>query len=277
MVKTLEIDMPSRMHAEAAGLFVSRGQGRHPQRETPFYDLIFVTAGELGMQEDAEAFTVRAGEMVLLWPGCTHWGTQDYQSNLTFYWLHFVPVEPFAGAPPDPEDALSIPQFGRVRRPERLQALFDHYLEDTDGAGLTPSAASALLSLILREIADASLPAGVEQASTHLAVRTRAFIRAHCMLPLSASYLAAEFGFNADYLARIYHMTYGETVTEAIHRHRISNACHMLVGTNCNVGEISRLCGFAEPGYFRRLFKGAKGVTPLAYRRRHSRVYINTG
>lgn len=51
-----------------AGLFISRGVGRHPARKLSSWEIIFVEKGTLTIQEENTLFEVNAGESLLLWP-----------------------------------------------------------------------------------------------------------------------------------------------------------------------------------------------------------------
>jgi AraC-like DNA-binding protein len=42
------------------------------------------------------------------------------------------------------------------------------------------------------------------------------------------------------------------------------------------IAQVAYACGFEDSGYFRRLFKKSKGMTPNAFRRLHVRVHVNT-
>ena len=50
----------------------------------------------------------------------------------------------------------------------------------------------------------------------------------------------------------------------------------MLQEGGLSLKEVARLCGFADAGYFRRVFHRGTGVSPSAYRRLHARVHVNT-
>jgi hypothetical protein len=65
------------------GLFISRGQGTHPDRVIGSWELIFVREGVLRVEEEQKPFKVGAGESLLLWPGRRHRGTGEYPPDLS--------------------------------------------------------------------------------------------------------------------------------------------------------------------------------------------------
>lgn len=56
-------------------------------------------------------------------------------------------------------------------------------------------------------------------------------------------------------------------VTDYRNAVRVDVAIQLLLSTDSSVEEIASAVGFASAIYFRRVFKGATGMTPTAYRR----------
>ena len=341
---TFDISLP--IVAANAGLFISRGVGRHPSRVVSFFDLIYVRTGVLGIQEDDVAFTVNPGESLLLWPDRHHFGTVDYPADLSFFWIHFESREAgthpvsFLDTPPetggegeaqgeksshfvgaglerggglvpvareatstsdapagdllnplrfvqDDDRAMIVPQHAVISRSDQLSEAFRRYLDDQQAGEATAVSADLTMLLILSEVARSpavgenrlhsiGASAGKAPASTVLASRARVFLRSHFHEDIGAASVAAEVGCNPNYLARVYRESYGQTITEAIHGARLEHARRLLLAGHHYVDEIARLSGFADVDYFRRLFKRAHGMTPVAFRRLYARVHVNT-
>lgn len=274
MVNALTLDLSLPVQVSDAGMLVSRGVGRHPERVWQTFDLLFVRSGELGMQEEGQEFTVGPGQTLLLWPGRRHGGTTPYAPGLSFYWIHFT-----LGADGQGEGgpALAVPQHATVNRPDHLTELLRRFLDDQESGALDPTAANLLLLLMLGEIAR-SQPPRAEGNSTGavLAGRADRYVRTHFHQPLSASGVAAELGCNPNYLARLFRETYGRTLTQAIQGRRLDYARRLLLDEERNIDEVARACGFEDAGYFRRLFKRREGLTPFAFRRLYARTSVNT-
>ena len=58
----------------------------------------------------------------------------------------------------------------------------------------------------------------------------------------------------------------GCTVTRFVRETRINAACRLLSETALSVAEVGELVGFDDPGYFHRVFRAVKGVTPQRMR-----------
>ncbi len=259
---------------ENGGLFISRGLGHHPTRTLPSWELIYVERGILALCEDGHDFVVKPGESLVLTPGKKHWGIGNFPADLKFYWLHFtiIPSQPCAKNPLN----LSIPQYGKIRDPQRFLTLFRLFLSEQENHSPT-AALELILLLLLQQVADGWTDSN-EPAEPGMALAWKAqqLIGTGFHLPLTASALAAQLHCNADYLGRVYKLTFRMTITEAIHRRRIGNAEKLLVAESGAIIEIAERCGFQDVGYFRRLFRRLTGFTPLEYKKRYCKEHINS-
>ncbi len=270
----LELNPRLPVQAHNGGLFISRGQGAHPDRVIGSWELIFVREGILRVEEEEERFEVGAGESLLLRPRRRHRGTGEYPPDLSFYWIHFAVRD---GEVFFPESSITLPRHTSVARPNHLTELFRRFLDDQEAGRSEPMSASLLLMLMLCEISDSRpVEKVVKENAAVLAQRAEAHIRTHFHTPISTSVLASELGCNPDYLGRVFRKVYGLTPTEFMHRRRVRHARRMLIESDLNVEEISRACGFKDVGYFRRLFKRHEGMTPLAFRRLYAQMHVNT-
>jgi AraC-like DNA-binding protein len=271
----LKVHTGLAVEAQNAGLFVSRGEGCHPDRRIPSYELIFVRKGVLAIQEEERPFHVNAGQSLILCQGRRHWGTAPFSPDLSFYWVHFTLHS--NSAPPSTTSALTVSQHVTVSRPDHMTELFRRFLDDQESGALDATSASLLLSLMLWEVAQARPSAAHrESASLHLAGRAETYIKTNFHRPLSPSGIAEILGCNANYLSRIFHEAYGRTLSDTIHQCRLRHARQLLLDDARNIEEIARACGFTDSGYFRRLFRRYEGMTPLAFRRLYSRLHANT-
>jgi AraC-like DNA-binding protein len=270
----LELAVPLRLEASNGGLFISRGVGRHPSRVINSFELILVKEGVLDIEEEGERFQVGPGETLILWPERRHGGTSDYPPELKFYWVHFK-VHGKTQRSRAPQ--LSVPQHARIGRPDHLTNLFRRFLGDQELFGVQPLPASLMILLMLCEVTNSSSSAATGDSEAGLlAARADTLIRTRFHEALSASTIAAELGCNPDYLGRVFRSAFGCTLTQAIHARRLRHAVQLLVDGRESIDEVARQCGFEDSGYFRRLFKQAEGMTPIAFRRLHVRVHVNT-
>ena len=86
---------------------------------------------------------------------------------------------------------------------------------------------------------------------------------------LSVDWLATEMQCSADYLGTLFSQHIGLPLTKYIATERITRGAQMLVRSHESVAAIARVCGYNDPGYFRRQFQQIRGISPRAYRQMH--------
>jgi AraC-like DNA-binding protein len=269
----------SPIKAQNAGLFISSGTTMHPTRVITSHELIFVKQGELDMWEGEQAFHLEAGQTLHLFPDRRHGSSKPMPLGLKFYWIHFE-VETrreFAVSSGDFSPTIKIPQVARFSQPERLERLFRTFLDDQEAGTLNPYAANILTMLMLIEVTQSAEehPAATDDLNV-VATWAHTYIRMNYDRPITTSKVAQALGYNPDYLGRIYREVYGCTLTEAIHRRRISVACDCLIDSGLTIEQIAQKCGFTDPDYFRRLFRRYMQIGPGDYRKEYSRAHVNT-
>jgi YesN/AraC family two-component response regulator len=256
-----------------AGLFISRGIGKHPERVMDSYEVIFVRSGILGISEEDIAYEVHEGQALILYPHRQHGGTKTYLSDLSFYWIHFHLNENTNFAE---THTIQLPKLTQLHKPDQLIELLRFFLEHQENGSRSQISLDLLLLNILNEIADSQTVIQSSSQSCVLANLADGFIRTHFHEALTTVKIAQMLTCNPDYLGRIYHRVFGKTLTDAIHEYRLKYAAQLLLDSTCNINEVARRSGYDDSGYFRRLFKRQKGISPSTYRRTYSLVHLNT-
>lgn len=269
------------LRAQNAGLFISRGAAMHPTRVIDSHELIFVKQGELDMWEEDQVFHLEAGHTLHLFPGRQHGSTKPMPLGLRFYWIHFE-IEEHPGRNERRSgdlfaQTIKVPQVARLTQPERLERLYRTFLEDQETGALHPQAANLLTMLMLVEVAQSLEERPSDPVEQNVvATWAHTYIRINYDRPITTSKIAEALGYNADYLGRIYRKVYGCTLTEAIHRRRVSVASDYLMDSSLTIEQIAQKCGFTDPDYFRRIFRQYMQIAPGEYRKEYSRMHVNT-
>ena len=84
---------------------------------------------------------------------------------------------------------------------------------------------------------------------------------------LSLKQIAAEFGFQENYMSKLFKSKYGENISEIIEQTRMKRACELLQDTDMMISDVSETVGYGSDISFRRAFKKVMGVTPGEYRK----------
>ncbi len=83
--------------------------------------------------------------------------------------------------------------------------------------------------------------------------------------PIRLKDLAMESGMSEKYLCRFFREFTGKTPTDYINTLRIEHACYEIAVNHRTVTEAAYETGFGELGYFSRVFKKYKGMSPRQY------------
>ena len=116
-----------------------------------------------------------------------------------------------------------------------------------------------------------SLPRSQTQES-EAATQTRikrmvSFIYGNYAKNITLAEIAASASVSKSECNRCFRKYFGVTPFQFLNEHRIEHASQLLLTTSDPVKNISLSCGFEDAGYFIRLFKKTKGVTPAAFRK----------
>ncbi|HMP75930.1 MAG TPA: AraC family transcriptional regulator [Kiritimatiellia bacterium] len=137
-----------------------------------------------------------------------------------------------------------LTELGRIEDDEQLSAwlrkAFDRIFDEADR--LRPPATDA----------------AVEKAV--------AYMRSHLQEDLSREAVARRAGASAGRLSKRLRERTGRSFVELLRDFRVEEAARQLVDSDASVAEIAQACGFCDQSYFTRVFREARGLTPLAYR-----------
>ncbi len=270
----LDLSPLQPLQALNAGLFVSRGKGKHPNRIFDSYELIFVRQGCLGMREGHSEFVLCSGQTLLLYPGRRHLGTEAYPADLSFYWIHFKLRGP-PSVKKKRERSIRLAQVSDPAQPDRLAELFHRYLDDQESGRLDPISSRLTIMLMLWEAGQEQRPnRKADHPGMALAARAEKYIATHFHESIGTAQIAAQLDVNPDYLGRVYKTVYGRTLTDGIHQWQVREARALLRESKLNIDQIAAECGFSDVAYFRRIFKRATGLTPKAFRMMYTRVHV---
>jgi AraC-like DNA-binding protein len=238
---------------------------RHADRVLPVHELIVVQAGMLPIAEQDQRFEVCRDEWVFLRAGRRHFGSDDLDRETWFYWVCFGDGPTDAGA--DDAAIASERRTGTVARPGRVRAHFEHLLEDQQRGILSPAIARSYVQLLLSEMRLPSM-ADAHDAAPTLAGRASTFVAEHLVDPdLSTARIADALACSPDYLGRVFRASFGETLTEQIHRLRIDRALALFRSTELASDRVAAAVGFGDVRYFRRIFRRRVGLTAGQFRR----------
>ena len=97
--------------------------------------------------------------------------------------------------------------------------------------------------------------------------RAMAYVHARYAEQVSLKDIAAYVGLSEQHLIRSFRKEIGTTPIDYLKRYRIRQAKALLEASDKSITEVALEVGFSDSSYFARVFRGAAGVSPGAYRR----------
>jgi two-component system response regulator YesN len=83
---------------------------------------------------------------------------------------------------------------------------------------------------------------------------------------ISLQFLAERVYLHPKYLSDMFKRETGQNLSDYVTERRMNKARKLLKETTLKIPDISLMCGFANPKYFRALFKQQTGCTPTEFR-----------
>lgn len=252
------------IHYIYAGKFTSRGQWLHPTRIIDSYELIIVTEGRFSLYEGESVYPLEEGSVLLLKPSVEHGGVEATDSKISFYWLHFKGVDPI-------DEGLMAKHFS-LREPYHASLLcrqLIHYASE----GFEQSVLDSLLYVLLSELSSQSHP--LDDSENALVLRIREWIRINSDRPLNAPEVAEHFGYNEDYVTRLFKKRYGVGLKSVINELKLNHIKRLLLEAELPLTEIALRVGFSDYKLFLKFFKYHEGLTPSEFKAAYYSLHTN--
>lgn len=222
----------------------------------PFYELVYVVNGCVGVTAGEEVYTLRAGEMLLHTPDEFHriWSecdTEPHVLNLSFY----------AGSMPLSNGRVMRPQASEGRQLLEICEQVRIGLQNEDRALLNEQRVKLeiwLLRVMGREGTDIR-PSDASSALRYAEIVT--LLREHLREPLTAQDVARMSNMSLSNLKKIFTRYAGMGVisyfTEMKMRHAV-----ILLRNGMRVGETAATLGYTDQNYFSTVFHRVMGISP---------------
>ena len=244
----------------AVGKFVSHGEWCHQDRTIGSYELIFATKGEVYINENNINYHLKADDILILQPNIRHFGYK-HSADSEFFWLHWH----------GDADALSGIKYRKIENSYNMALYFRQLLSIRTTHKIQESM-DYLTRLILMEL----YLNNKCTATNHTAEKIAAWIEANAYLPVTEKQVAAEFGYNADYLNRLFKKCFSKTLKQYMNEKRIEYIKGLMLRSNLPLKEIAIKSGFSEYKYFLKFFKYHEKITPTEFYRQYAKMCINS-
>lgn len=283
---------PPLPHFIVAGSARYRQGDLHQKRQiSEAFDLLFVTEGQLFMEESGRQHTLKPGDYLLLPPGTVHRGQRCCEDSAFFYWLHFYTIGEYerSNHPPKGEVFTSSPNRFYKKAPfyltleqsgqlhglaytamekycKALCSLEINYFHGSrrhvDGAVSELQCQRTFLSII------SLLCHQPKKAAPQLAEQVWHYLYENYQDEFSLEVLEQQFSFHRGHIIRSVKKQYGLTPLQLLLSIRIERAKQLLANTDLPIKKIGEQVGFINPAYFNRQFRRITGKSPGELRKR---------
>lgn len=253
------------------------------------FDLIFVTAGTLYMEENNKRYTVDERQFLILPPNRLHKGYKCCDKPTNFFWLHFYTTGSFSYADKPIYDInhkqkanyqfikepfhISLPQYGYLNLEQQsqmaecmnaiVQVKIDKKRPKKDfySSAVSQIKSQQLFFSILSILCDVNI-SGDKDVAQDIYDYFNLFYKE----PFDLKKLAAEYAFHPTHIIRCVKKKYGISPLQLLLNIRINKTKELLVETNHTISQIGMEVGFEDNAYFTKQFKKIVQQTPTEYR-----------
>lgn len=235
-----------------------------------FLELVLVREGRGAMQHDGVSHGLGPGDLLVVRPFAVHAFVYRGPFDLRILSLDLSALARFFKGSAE-EEALVGFLEGLRRARAVLRTTEEHsLLMERLGRGDRITDLGRSLALIGLLCAGArALPRPFALSRFH---RLVAHLETHFDDELPLAKAASLCGLSRFHFSREFSRVFGMGFVEYLTRHRLSHTTRLLRHTRLRVGELALASGFGSFTRFNRAFRGAFGMTPLAYRERFAKI-----
>lgn len=166
------------------------------------------------------------------------------------------------------QTALRLGSFDYLLKPvpyKQIEEKIRTLVEKVEGSRTEAKMKELGKNWIAGQVKELKEKEGSHRTPKQLAEDMTAFMTEHIADPeLSVTVIARKFGYNSDYLTRIFQKEKGMTPGKYLVKLRMDTAA-LLLKENDNVMQVAEAVGYSDYSYFSKSFKNTYGVTPAVY------------
>lgn len=245
----------------SAGRLITRDAWIHQSRIINSHEIMVILNGEVHIAVGDDEYTLVAGNVLHIAPGIPHRGTKVSEDKVSFYWIHYL------------GDTPMIPQYMNQTTPSRTELLCKQLLHCVSTDSYPPECADYYVRILLMELLAQQKESRI--VPNVLCADIEEWIRGNSDRPIKVSDVASYFGFNPDYLNRVFRRHHPEGIKAYIDTSRCQRIRRDLSSSDMSLQQIAQKYGFQEYKYFLKYFRFHEGITPTEYRNAYYKTHIN--
>lgn len=216
------------------------------------FEIIYVTKGILYMEEDGIKYELTPNQILVLEQGKFQGGYKVHEGGTAFYWMHYH------------TDNLPIPlKLYTGDEYHEVKSLFKKLLHVYSTHTYGKCAKDALALCIYEELKKISKS---EKSFPPIINKITEYVKRNLEKKLTVSSIANKFGYNPDYLSRVFYNATGITLKEHIIDTKLKEAKNYLLTTDLPLKQIAGKLGFEDENLFIKFFSYHEKQAPTACR-----------
>ena len=242
------------------GYFKGGEDWKHPDVAITTLEVIFVTKGVIYLHENGTDYELHENDLLLLDPNIRHYGFRKSGCDTRFYWIHFLPF---------PYKKLNVKKYFNVKSSHALSDL----LAQLNHLSESPAHATLIemkLWSALMEICERSL-----RRESALAYRVADYVRTNADLALTVKNVADHFGYNSNYVSKLFCKTHAVPLKKHIENERVAAIKNNLLSSDYSIKEIADHLNFPDANALEKFFKYHTALSPSEYRNSFYATHTN--
>ena len=238
-------------------------------------EIIVVHEGELEYILSDNTYLVKAGEVLIIPPGCAHELREMDGCKRHLFLFEPGPLQAMRdiqNISPMTQQVIYLPKDDPLNEPvrERLMSAVESYFRKDPMFNSQCYACLLQVYALLgsRYVQDEETQAMVRRSTIDPEIMNSAitYIGEHYMEPITLDEVASFVGFSKYYFSRTFKEFSGITFSDYLLVKRLNAAVNQLIRTDKPIRDVARLSGFGSVATFNRVFREQKNCTPTQFR-----------
>ncbi len=232
--------------SKSSGLLTNYDKHRHS-----CWEIVIPVVGEGMLESRLQSFPFAPGCVYVMPPNVDHSLHSDQGFTDIYIQTDFLKL---------PRNKITV-LYGLEQMPVLGEIIYSAYHRKETGRSGSVECALQLIAQIIYEELDSD--------PDSLPFQIRDFLIDGVSEPsLSMKTLSDRFGYNGDYIRRIFKGEFEITPMEYLNHLRLLKAKELLQNMPAfQLKEVAELCGFSDPFYFSRFFKKYVGIPPVRFKK----------
>ncbi len=236
------------------------------------FEVLIIDEGSMLAHIAGEEFVAKAGDVVIINPGCTHEATAI--EEISYRVMMFELVAQFAQdktayrllRPFVTHASVFMPLINDSEVLEIIEQIFKVTGEKRKGFQLMQvGLVYQFLSVLFEKHQDTRYVRPVAEGRLRQVIE---YIADHYCEEISSSSISEMFGYDESYFCRLFKSVVGVRPMEYIRVLRLEKARRLLINEKIGISKVALECGFSDMNYFTRCFRRHYGITAGEYRKR---------